>query len=261
MSLTILIITKNEADHIRACLESAGFADEIIVVDSGSTDGTVAIARECGAHVIESEWLGYGGTKQFGADRATGRWIFWLDADERIPADLQVEILDAVRADDYDGYYIPRKAIFLGRWIKHCGWYPGYVVRLFKQDKGRFSDDLVHESVCLDGASSRLNAPLIHYTDLSLEHYLQKFNTYTSLAARQLYEKDHRFRMTDLIGRPFFSFIKMYIIKRGFLDGLQGFILCVLSACYVFTKYAKLWHYYHGNETRGDSLDPKTYSE
>ena len=136
-----------------------------------------------------------------------------------------------------------RKAIFLGRWIKHCGWYPGFVVRLFQKQGSRFSDDLVHESVQLTGPTAYLKTPLIHFTDPSLDHYLDKFNRYTTLAARQLYTSGYRFHLTDLLGRPLFSFVKMYLLKRGFLDGIPGLILCVLSACYVFTKYAKLWHY------------------
>ena len=148
------------------------------------------------------------------------------------------------------GYYIARKAIFLGRWIKHCGWYPGYVIRLFKKEGARFSENLVHESVYIDGPTAHLKSPLIHYTATSLDHYFIKFNKYTTLAARELFQSNYRIHLTDLIGRPIYSFVKMYIMKRGFLDGVQGLILCILSACYVFTKYAKLWYYREQNKTK-----------
>ena len=243
MSLSIIIITKNEGAQIRDCLESALFADEIIVVDSGSTDNTVAIAKGYATRIIETAWKGYGGTKNLALEVASGDWVFWLDADERIPPSLQAEIREAIKNADVAGFHVARKAIFLGRWIKHCGWYPGFVVRLFLKQGARFSDDLVHESVRLTGPTAYLKTPLIHYTDPSLDHYLDKFNQYTTLAARQLYASDYRFHLTDLLGRPLFSFVKMYLLKRGFLDGVPGLILCVLSACYVFTKYAKLWHY------------------
>ena len=160
------------------------------------------------------------------------------------------EIQEATKTGAVNGYYIARKAIFLGRWIKHCGWYPGYVIRLFKKEGARFSENLVHESVHIDGPTAYLKSPLIHYTDTSLDHYFVKFNKYTTLAARELFQSNYSCHLTDLIGRPIYSFIKMYIIKRGFLDGVQGLILCVLSACYVFTKYAKSWHCREQNKTK-----------
>ena len=240
--LSVIVLTKNEARQIRECLETARFAGEVIVVDTGSTDETVAIAREHATQVIETEWQGFSANKEIGREAATGSWILWLDADERITPALQKEIQAALRRTDVTGFYVARKAIFLGRWIKHCGWYPGYVLRLFLRDAWRFSGDLVHESVQIAGPTGYLTAPLIHHTDPSLEHYLDKLNHYTTLAAGQLYRSRRRFRLTDLLFRPIFAFFKMYVLKRGFLDGAQGLILCSLSACYVFTKYAKLWH-------------------
>jgi glycosyltransferase involved in cell wall biosynthesis len=240
--LSVLIIAKNEEAQIGACLESVRFADERVVVDSGSTDRTVEAARTGGARVVEAVWQGFAGTKDAALREVTSEWVLWLDADERVTPELQEEIRAAVQRSDVDGFYVARKAIFLGRWIKHCGWYPGYVCRLFRRDKARFTDDLVHESVCLAGPAAYLTHPLMHYTDPSLEHYLDKFNRYTSLAAQQMYNDHRHFRLTDLLGRPIFIFFKMFVLKRGFLDGMQGLVLCVLSACYVFTKYAKLWH-------------------
>jgi len=247
-SLSAIVLVKNEAHQIRPCLETVGFADEVIVVDTGSTDDTVAQAQACGARVIETEWRGYSESKEIGCKTATCGWILWIDADERVTPALREEILAALRRTDTAGFYIPRKAIFLGRWIAHCGWYPDDVLRLFRREAGRFSDVLVHERVLVDGPVASLTSPLIHHTDPSLEHYLTKFNRYTSLAADQLYRSGRRFRLTDLLVRPIFAFFKMYVLKRGFLDGLPGLILCGLSASYVFAKYAKLWHRWQNPE-------------
>ena len=243
MSLSVIIIARNEAWRIEACLKSARFADEIVLVDSGSTDDTVAIAREYADRVIETEWRGYGATKQLALEHAAGDWVLWLDADERVPPDLRDEILATVGTGEHAGYRIARKTLFLGHWIRHCGWYPGYVLRLFRRDADpRFTEDQVHESLRIRGPTGDLGHPLVHDTDPTLHHYLVKFNSFTSLGARQLYLSGKRFRLTDLVFRPIFTLLKMYVLKRGFLDGLPGLILCGLSACYVFTKYAKLWH-------------------
>ena len=243
MSLSVIIIARNEADRIESCLQSARFADEIVLVDSGSDDDTVAIAREYADRVIETEWLGYGPTKQLALGHATGDWVLWLDADERVPPDLRDEILSVVNGGDRAGYRIARKTLFLGHWIRHCGWYPDYVLRLFRRGADpRFSDDEVHETLRIRGSTGDLKQPMIHDTDPTLHHYLAKFNSFTSLGARQLYLSGRRFRLTDLLFRPIFTLFKMYVLRRGFLDGLPGFILCGLSASYVFAKYAKLWH-------------------
>ena len=243
MSLSVIIIARNEAPRIEACLQSARFADEILLVDSGSTDDTVAIARQYADRVVESEWLGYGPTKQLALEHATGDWVLWLDADERVPQDLRDEITAVMDKRDRAGYRIARKTLFLGHWIRHCGWYPDYVLRLFRRGADpRFTDDEVHEALRIRGPVGDLKHPMIHDTDPTLHHYLDKFNSFTSLGARQLYRSGRRFRLTDLVFRPIFTLFKMYVLRRGFLDGLPGLILCGLSACYVFTKYAKLWH-------------------
>ncbi|MCY3771638.1 MAG: glycosyltransferase family 2 protein [Gemmatimonadetes bacterium] len=243
MSISIIIIARNEADRIEPCLRSARFADEIVLVDSGSTDDTVAIAQKYADRVIETEWLGYGPTKQVALEHVTGEWVLWLDADEHVPTDLRDEILAVVDTGAHAGYHIARKTLFLGHWIRHCGWYPGYVLRLFRRGAApRFTDDEVHESLRIRGTTGYLKHPMIHDTDPTLHHYLSKFNSFTSLGARQLYLSGRRFRLTDLVFRPIFTLFKMYVLKRGFRDGLPGFILCGLSACHVFTKYAKLWH-------------------
>jgi glycosyltransferase involved in cell wall biosynthesis len=242
-SITVITLTLNEEKNIRECLESVSWASERLVIDSGSTDSTVAIARACGATVLNVPWEGYGRTKNKGLDAADGDWILWLDADERVTPDLSEEIQDVLKRQGSDpaGFTIARRAYFLGRWIRHAGWYPGRVLRLFQRKQGRFTDLRVHEGVTVEGPIGSLRHDLVHMTDPSLNHYFVKFNRYTTLAAEELREKGRQFHIADLLVRPLFTFFRMYIFRQGFLDGIQGLILCAVSACYVFVKYAKLW--------------------
>lgn len=241
--LSVITLAYNEEHNIAQCLATVRWADEIIVIDSGSTDRTGELARQFTDKVLNVEWRGYGATKNFALERATGDWILWLDADERVPEELAAEMQSVLRSNDGSiaGYRVARRAYFLGRWIKHCGWYPGRVTRLFRKSKARFTESNVHEQIIVDGRIAELKNDLLHYTDPNLQHYFQKFNRYTSLAAADLQAAGKTFSVLDLLLRPAFLFFKMYVLKRGFLDGIQGFILCVVSAAYVFTKYAKLW--------------------
>ncbi|HOT96999.1 MAG TPA: glycosyltransferase family 2 protein [bacterium] len=240
-TLSVIVITLNESRHIAACLESVAWADEIVVVDSESSDDTAAIARRYTDHVYVEKFRGYSGQKNFAVERARGEWVLWLDADERVTPELAAEIRRTLAAPTaVAGFEMPRKAYFLGRWIRHCGWYPGYVLRLFRRDQGRFDDRTVHETLLLAGERGRLRGDLEHYTDDSLEHYFRKFNTYTSLAAGELDAGRQRFGMMSLFLRPLHAFIKMYVLKGGFRDGRHGLVLCLLSANYVAAKYAKL---------------------
>lgn len=241
--LSVVTIALNEERNIVECLTSVRWADELIVVDSGSVDNTVELARQFPAKVMQMQWKGYGATKNEALQHATGDWVLWLDADERVTPELAAEIQQHVKEDNgaFAGYSVARRAYFLGKWIRHCGWYPSRVIRLFRKTKGRFSETKVHEQLLLDGATGQLNNDLLHYTDPDLRHYFQKFNLYTSLAAEDLHTAGRRFSLVDLIVRPPFVFIKMFVIRRGFLDGLHGFILSVASMAYVFVKYAKLW--------------------
>jgi glycosyltransferase involved in cell wall biosynthesis len=242
-SLSVLVITKNEEGNIAQCLESVRWADEIVLVDCGSDDKTVEVAKRFTAKVFARPWEGYSAAKNYALQHCTGKWILWIDADERASSELtrEIQALSDKAEGGIAGYEIPRKAFFLGRWIRHCGWYPGYVLRLFRRDSGSFSANKVHERFDIKGNVSRLHSDLLHFTDPNLWHYFDKFNRYTSLAAQELSGRDMNFRVSQLIIRPSWVFIRMYIVKLGFLDGIQGFILSVLSACYVFTKYAKLW--------------------
>ncbi len=241
--LSVIIITKNEQENIRECLESVRWADEIIVVDSGSTDKTVQYARAFTKKIYQKEWIGFGETKNFAISKARGDWVFSIDADERVTPELAAEIRGAMKSQSgsYSAFSMPRKAFFLGRWIRHCGWYPGRVVRLFEKKSGSFTDAAVHESLVVNGRVGSLSADLLHYTDPNLEHYFHKFNRYTTLAAEGLRLQGTSFSCGQLLYKPFWTFIRMYIVKLGFLDGIPGFVLSVLSSCYVFTKYAKLW--------------------
>jgi len=241
-SLSVLVITKNEEKNIVECLETVRWADEIVVVDGGSTDKTVVLAGTITPKVFERKWDGYGAAKNFGLTQCTSEWVLWLDADERVPEELTDEIRKTIQSNpSQNGFEVPRRANFLGSWINHCGWYPGYVCRLFRRTRGRFTEQKVHERLEVEGEVGRLSSDLLHYTDPSLAHYFEKFNRYTSLAAEELYEKGERFGLLQLLIRPPWVFFRMYVLRAGFLDGLPGFVLCTLSSFYVFTKYAKLW--------------------
>ncbi len=242
-TLSVIVLTLNEERNLADCLESVRWVDEVILVDSGSTDKTIAIARQYTANIHTIAWQGYGAARNFGVAKAKGEWILWLDADERVMPELAEEIREIVRKNDpaVAGYSVARRAFFLGRWIRHCGWYPSRVTRLFRREKGKFSETRVHERLLLDGPVVTTSHDLIHYTDPDLNHYFTKFNKYTSLAVEDLRAQGRRFSLVDLLVRPPFMFVKMYILRAGFLDGIQGLILSVLSSAYVFTKYAKLW--------------------
>ncbi len=251
--ISALIIARDEESNIGPCLDSLrGLADEaVVVVDSASSDRTEAIARERGARVWVREWQGFSATKQWGLRQAKGDWVLWLDADERMTPELSSAIQEEIGKEvNFSALAFPRQAFFLGRWIRHCGWYPGYVTRFFRPDRARFDDKLVHEGLLIEGPVRRVAQPILHYTDPDLERYLSKFNRYTELAARQMHEAGRQFQLTDLLFRPPAFFLKMYIIKAGFLDGYQGFVLSALSACYVAVKYLKLWE--RGLESEDD---------
>jgi glycosyltransferase involved in cell wall biosynthesis len=252
-SLTVITLTLNEEHNISACLDSARWADELIVVDSGSQDRTLEIARTFTERVFAISWKGYGAARNYALQQAAGDWILWLDADERVTPELAEEIKGILHADvqEIAGYAIARRAFFLGRWIRHSGWYPGRVVRLFRRGTARFSETRVHEQLQIDGAVVATKHDLLHLTDPDLHHYLAKFNRYTSLAAEDMIVAGRTFAMRDLLLRPPFQFVKMYVLRGGWRDGVEGFILAVLSSAYVFAKYAKLWERCSGNGMTG----------
>ncbi|MDI6802234.1 MAG: glycosyltransferase family 2 protein [Bacteroidota bacterium] len=241
--ISVCVISFNEERNIEDCLKSVSWADEIIMVDSFSTDRTIELAKQYTSKIFVRKWEGYSEAKNFAVQNASNNWILSIDADERVTPELKNEIISVINDSSkrYTGYKVARQAYFLGKWIKHSGWYPGYVIRLFRKDSGTFSNSRVHERFELVGETGTLNNPLLHFTDDNLLHYFNKFNKYTSLAADDLEEKGTPFRIWYLFIKPIYTFFKMFILKRGFLDGLHGFVLSVLSSAYVFTKYAKLW--------------------
>lgn len=239
-SLSVILITKNEAANIRACLESVAFADEVIVVDSGSSDETVAIAREMGAKVYVHDWPGFGPQKSRALAYATGDWIFSIDADERVTPELRAELEQAMREAQADGYFCPRLSQFCGSFIHHSGWYPDYVLRLFRRGKGCFSDSLVHESVLLDGRSAKLRSPLLHYSYLDRADVERKVAHYSDAAARQMHAAGKRTSLLRAALSGGWAFVRTYIIRLGVLDGRAGWGIAVMNARTTWLKYRKL---------------------
>jgi glycosyltransferase involved in cell wall biosynthesis len=241
--LTAIVITYNEENNIKECLESIEWAHEIIVVDSNSNDRTVEIAKGFTQNIIIVEKIPYGEKRNIGINKATGEWILWVDADERVTPELKDEITKTINDyNSFNAYYINRKSFFITKFIKHCGWYPDFTLRLFKKSTGvKFNSSLVHEKAVYNGTTGKLKNDLLHYTDRDYEHYFSKMNNYTTLSARELFNKGKKAGFTDIILRPVFTFLKMYFLKLGILDGFMGLILCILSGCHVMVKYLKLY--------------------
>ncbi|MDX3904406.1 MAG: glycosyltransferase family 2 protein [Pigmentiphaga sp.] len=241
MRLSVIIITRNEARNLAECLESVRFADEIVVVDSGSTDDTVDIARRHGARVeITTDWPGFGPQKNRALDLATGDWVLSLDADERVTPELAAAIGQALRSPAHDAYDMPRLSSFCGRFIRHSGWWPDRVLRLFRRGTARFTDDLVHEKVVAGGSVGHLTPHLLHYTYPDLDSAIAKMNRYSSDSARALRARGRHATIGTAIGHGAWTFVRLYLFKRGFLDGRHGFVLAVTAAAGSFYRYAKL---------------------
>ena len=239
--LSVVIITRDEEANIRDCLESVKWADEIIVVDSESVDKTGEICREFGVNFFVEPWNGFSRQKNSAIEKATQNWILSLDADERIIPELRNEINAVLQSNNpKDGYFIARKNFFLGRWIKRCGWYPDYNLRLFQRGKGLFGIREVHEAIHLDGVAGRLTNPMEHHTYKSLEDFMARLDRYSTLAARELSKEKKTYGIQHILFRPFYTFINMYILRLGFIEGYYGFVLSVLYAFYTFLKYIKL---------------------
>jgi len=240
-SLSVVIIARNEAANIRDCLASVAFADEIIVVDSESTDATAAICREAGARVIVQPFVGFGQQKNAGIVRATGDWILNLDADERVTEGLRDEIQAVIAAPEpADGYWIARQNFFGDRWVRHGGWWPDYTLRLFRRGKGRYNEHPVHAAVQLDGTAGKLRQPMRHYTCRDFAAFSDRQMRYAETIARELHREGRRAGPLDVALRPAFTFFKMYVLRAGFLDGTVGWQLARLYARYNRRKYAQL---------------------
>ncbi|MFT0534092.1 glycosyltransferase family 2 protein [Castellaniella hirudinis] len=243
MRLSVIIITKNEAAHIGACLDSLAFADEIIVLDSGSTDATGEIVRQRGAGWHQrADWPGFGPQKNRALALATGDWVLSVDADERVTPELAAQIRQAIQNPAAaDAYRMARLSNFCGRWIRHSGWWPDYVVRLFRRQAGRFTEAAVHESVQVRGRTGTLAGHFLHYPYASFEVFIDKINRYSSEAARAAYDRGRRTSVLGPFGHGFWTFFRHYALRRGVLDGWQGLILAGMAGTGSFYRYAKLY--------------------
>lgn len=241
MTLSVIIITKNESANIGDCMDSVAFADEIIVVDSDSADDTCAIAAAKGARVVQTDdWPGFGPQKNRALDLATQEWVLSIDADERVTPELADAIGQALCEPSADAYKIARLSNFCGRWIRHSGWWPDYVIRLFRRETARFSDAAVHESVQAAGPVAVLNGHFLHYSHPDMHGLIIKINRYSSEAAGMMHARGKRSGVLVACGHAIWTFIRIYLIRRGFLDGKEGFVLAVTASAGSFFRYAKL---------------------
>lgn len=247
--LSVTLITKDEGADVRACLESVRWADEIVVVDGGSRDNTVAICREYTDKVyVYEDWPGFGPQKNRALSHATGEWILSLDADERVSPPLRKEIEYAIASGRFVGYEIPRRSSYCGRVLRHGGWWPDYVLRLFKRQQARFSDRPVHERVITKGLCGRLQEPLRHETFRSLEEVLDKTNRYSSLGAELLHQQGKRGGLAPALAHGLWTFLKTYFLKAGWLDGPEGLMLAVSNAEGAYYRYLKLAYLNRGGD-------------
>lgn len=239
--LSAVLITLNAGSHLRECLASLAWADEIVVLDSGSTDNTEAICAEFRARFsVNKDWQGFGPQKNRALALATGEWVLSLDADEVCTPELRAQIEDAIAGGTAAAYEMPRLSSFCGHWMRHGGWWPDHVTRLFRLGAARFSNDAVHEHLIVDGAVSRLNAHLLHYTYDSLEQALEKMNRYSTLGAQQAFKLGKRATLPSAVLRGAWAFVRTYLLRRGFLDGAAGYQLARYNAQTTYYKYLKL---------------------
>ena len=238
--LSVIVITKNEASHIGRCLESVCWADEIIVLDSGSDDNTVALCKHYTDKVFATDWPGFGIQKQRALDKAQGDWVLSIDADEVVTAELRMEIEKVLVQAQFNGYEIPRLSSYCGRQIRHGGWWPDYVLRLFRRNVGYFTDSVVHERIVVPGEIGKLTSPLLHDAFVNLDEVLHKVNSYSSLGAKMLHQKGVRSSLSKAIFKALWTFIRTYWLKAAFLDGRQGLMLSISNAEGTYYKYVKL---------------------
>lgn len=240
-SLSVILITKNESANVDACLQSVAWADEIIVVDSGSTDDTVARCQSYGAKVFtHSDWLGFGQQKNRALDYATQDWVFSIDADERVTPELRAAIQTAMTQAQFPAYRVSRLSNYCGRFMRHSGWYPDQIVRLFQRGKARFNDALVHETLVVQGEMGLLSGELLHYSYDNLEQVLSKTNAYSTAAAQMKSQQGKSASLTGAVLRGLWTFFRTYCLRLGFLDGRQGFMVAVSNAEETYYRYLKL---------------------
>ncbi len=241
-SLTVIVITKNEAHNIAACLASVSFADQIVVVDSGSTDGTADIAKQSGAEVtLHSDWLGFGIQKGRALALARCDWVLSIDADERVSLELKSEIQKALAAAKFMAYSMPRLSSFCGQYMRHSGWYPDRVLRLFRRGDAQFSEDLVHEKVLTQAGVGQLENDLLHETYRNLEQMLSKSDAYSTAGAADMFRRGQSATLASAVAHAFWAFFRTYVLRRGVLDGRLGFVLATSVAQTTYHRYVKLW--------------------
>ncbi|BBE09088.1 family 2 glycosyl transferase [Mycoavidus cysteinexigens] len=252
-TLSVIVVAMNEAHDIGDCLESVQhWADEIIVFDSGSTDGTPALCREFGARVFETDWPGDGPQKNRALAQACCDWVLCLDADERVSPELRAEI-DCMLTDGsaHAAFSTPRRSSFCGRFMKHSGWWPDRIDRLFRRGQARFTDVRTHTRLIIDGTVGKLNAPIIHLAIPDVREALDKANAYSSAGAQTLFERGQHASLSQAIGHGLWAFIRTYLVRLGFLDGKEGFILAVANAEGTYYRYLKLMLMHRQNSKNG----------
>ena len=254
MKISAVVITFNEEANIEAALESvAGIASEIIVVDSHSTDRTVKLARKYTDRIFERKWTSYADQKNFADAQASHPWILSLDADERLSLKLRDELLALLTEDpDWAGFSIPRQVFYLGRWIKHSGWYPDRRIRLFRKDRAHWQGEYVHEKLVIAGPPGSLAGPIHHFTYRNISEHLARIDRFSSLGAQKLYAAKKKCRWHHLLILPSARFVKSYLLKLGFLDGFAGLVISVLNGYAIFARYAKLREIWK----KGERLEP-----
>jgi glycosyltransferase involved in cell wall biosynthesis len=241
VKLSAAIITHQNGAALDRCLATLGFCDEVLVLDQHSTDETAAVCQRHGARLEQTEWLGFGPTKQKAADLCRNRWVLSIDSDELVTPALRAAIVGLPDQPEFAAFMVNRLSRFLGRWIHHCGWHPDWIVRLFDRERARFDDKPVHEAIHADGPVGRLDGLLHHEAYETLEQYIQKLDRYTTAAAGDLHDQGRRCGPADALLRSQAAFWRMWILQGGILDGWAGTMLCQCSAFYVLSKYAKLW--------------------
>jgi glycosyltransferase involved in cell wall biosynthesis len=242
MKVSANIITLNEEKNIARALKSLDWVDEIIIVDSGSTDDTIKICEEAGARVISVEWPGYVKAKNLALAESTGDWIISIDADEEVTPELKKEILKEIKdTDAAQGYLVPRKNHYQGKWIKRCGWYPDYQLRLWERERGHWVGGRVHESVQVEGRVVAMNKAINHFSYDSISAHLKTIDKYTDLIAHDKFDRGKKVSFLGLFFAAPLHFLKLYIIRGGFLDGVRGLLVSAMGAHYNFLKKAKLW--------------------
>jgi glycosyltransferase involved in cell wall biosynthesis len=255
VDLSVVLITRNEEANIADCLASVSFAREIVVVDSDSTDRTAELAQAAGAKVVRTQdWPGFGAQKNRALSHATQPWVLAIDADERVTPQLRDEIAAVIAAADsrVAGWDMPRRSSICGHYMAHSGWYPDRVTRLFRRERGRFSGDLVHERVIVDGAVGHLRSDLLHTTYPDIETMLRKLDRYSGDSARAMHESGVRTSFAGALLRGLWAFVRTYLLRRGFLDGRMGLVVAISVAETTYYKYLKLW--LMGKGTRSSSV-------